>query len=1176
MSSPSRESDPEEEWIEQYETDTWGKKESSTRKKAKVKTHWEKGVEFIRKDVPDGTGEWVDFAKGYGIDHKVQRYVGVDVRRKVQDVADGGYIGPHLPRMESHRTVKGIGEIGQIEGTSDSAYIYPTPEPNESYDGPVKFGDQVQFSIKDELVKVEGVVINITPSQFSIVNPYKTPLKKETYDIKYLQDYDYQIDADKKYNEGFDKVNINGKIYTTSDTRKWGDRVQYIEEREYIRFQHPKTAKLFGIVSGFSNSGFRIAGEDGVIYDVPYDKPVKVVPRRTYQKHIPFRPATISELLTSPVDDILRRIVRDHLFEAFGNVIPGLKRDDTDEHLEQLSQDDIEILRRGIRPWDRSEILVDKEHNTLVVKWKYNSETYSRSFHFPLNTESPKITFDVKWVQEDHGWVIEWHYGDKVYPVDFVKAFLDTSEKDYGVTWGGSSDQKVVSWLSHHKPREKSIKRFIVERTTGFDVKWIGGSEVKLVRNNKKNSLWIVKWTYNDKEMIVDAFDVSKYRFKKLDNTWDLSTAQKEVHFTKNGVEQHRTYNVPPKFQKMVEDEKIVRRTYNLPPELQNIKNDPNKIEDAAIAEAENFAANSYYNEQFRLWLYQQKYKEIEQSLPEDELKAEALQIVEAETSPRFIIQGLVGRYGEDLFDGTAYDLKEKIKRNAGGVHIIDVEIKNSLERKGRARLEELRGRDLASVLTLIIEGYKRKFPVKTDKIQRELKAKWIWDTFRAYTHTEEEILKFQAEHLSTLKNLYEEHLERYNQVVKKAAEIEEKYHQRKEKQEDLERRLSAFSSIYSSLTEKGYQTLVGTHTFEKDIFLLSGGETMIGYLTKAVQPLVFLEGDIGKYTKFFQSKLSSGQFQVSSLSAASLPHYFPELAMNFKSLSENKFADAIDEISRVTYERMVRILNLYLTVIETASRQRQHRQAHLLIFQWPEYIIPITEKCQEDTESGMRQKRIENMRVYSKKIVDGESVKVPVMEPIPLNDLVICYDPDNSKFSCHSIGDVMDHLHAGDDINPYTGKPYPKEFIKKMKTRYGKEYKREEGEVEEIIEEPVFSPDIEELFDVSDEDEEVVIEEPIEDDISLEDNLPKRLVVRVYASYKQDSRIRDDDWSKLEAKYPDSIFLQLDGKAAEEKFPMVSFRKLPIVIFATQHGEEITVDKTIKTSQLEKIEAEM
>ena len=68
--------------------------------------------------------------------------------------------------------------------------------------------------------------------------------------------------------------------------------------------------------------------------------------------------------------------------------------------------------------------------------------------------------------------------------------------------------------------------------------------------------------------------------------------------------------------------------------------------------------------------------------------------------------------------------------------------------------------------------------------------------------------------------------------------------------------------------------------------------------------------------------------------------------------------------------------------------------------------------------------------------VTDYESVahvRKMEIEDIPQAELTICYDPDLHIFTCHAISDIVEALHRGDEINPYTSKAYPEDFRKRV-----------------------------------------------------------------------------------------------------------------------------------------------
>ena len=108
------------------------------------------------------------------------------------------------------------------------------------------------------------------------------------------------------------------------------------------------------------------------------------------------------------------------------------------------------------------------------------------------------------------------------------------------------------------------------------------------------------------------------------------------------------------------------------------------------------------------------------------------------------------------------------------------------------------------------------------------------------------------------------------------------------------------------------------------------------------------------------------------------------------------------------------------------------------------EYLISVTDKCEKDTKSGKRIVRDSFGEIKYEKVqvpmVRPVKYKMhPMTEPIPLSDIIICYDISSEMFTCHSIDEVLRIIKRSPKIpiNPYLDKPYPKKFIKKMKARY-------------------------------------------------------------------------------------------------------------------------------------------
>jgi hypothetical protein len=116
----------------------------------------------------------------------------------------------------------------------------------------------------------------------------------------------------------------------------------------------------------------------------------------------------------------------------------------------------------------------------------------------------------------------------------------------------------------------------------------------------------------------------------------------------------------------------------------------------------------------------------------------------------------------------------------------------------------------------------------------------------------------------------------------------------------------------------------------------------------------------------------------------------------------------------------------------------------HKIDVDWKKYTIDLESEC-----NGLRIQKEAQLTGDSKNIVDYDCTKteqdnsyhcVAKREPIPLDDLILCYS--DGKFNCLSINDVLhalaDRKRGERSINPHTGKEYEVDFLNRMEDRYG------------------------------------------------------------------------------------------------------------------------------------------
>jgi hypothetical protein len=227
---------------------------------------------------------------------------------------------------------------------------------------------------------------------------------------------------------------------------------------------------------------------------------------------------------------------------------------------------------------------------------------------------------------------------------------------------------------------------------------------------------------------------------------------------------------------------------------------------------------------------------------------------------------------------------------------------------------------------------------------------------------------------------------------------------------------------------------------FEEIIFQNYGQRTVYRYLRRALMPYIFLYGPLAVKANFLRAKLANGSYKFSALVGANISYYLPEFVMGVDRQYDvdmlfgepnpwQVLGEVINELLDLTIEYF---MDTYTAIMHTAKQRINKNileQAGWWVGHLDPYIVKIVRKCEADTGTGRRKILTDNGEV--------------VYEDIPEDDLVVCYD--DNKFSCHSISEIMRAIaRAGDSrpINENTGKPYPKDFIKKFIERYNSDSK--------------------------------------------------------------------------------------------------------------------------------------
>lgn len=706
-------------------------------------------------------------------------------------------------------------------------------------------------------------------------------------------------------------------------------------------------------------------------------------------------------------------------------------------------------------------------------------------------------------------------------------------------------------------------------------------------------------------------------------------------------------------------------------PDLTRIKRE----EKSPIPEPPIKSWEEYYNEQFQAWNYARLYPTLIENITLKKCWNEAKNKVKFLSDPTLLLQGLTQRYGTDFFNpkgklgGTVGSYMIKKLSDAKNPTILDVVILTQLRRSDPDSLE---GTKLAEELNIAVQNYLRKYPPSEKKLYEACVRKTVYQQFLKYEKSKKNLQEdkklFDIENLKKLKQLYEKYTSE--------REVETKEESIEKPSQEAEEYMKRVGKL--NLTQKGVKVHQQITDFEVIIFALSdGGRTIFEYLRRALIPTIFLNkyGNIGKYCKFFQAKISTGAFELRALNDANLAHYFPELVMKYISrkrpadlnkdlaeftdkiiaklqekgdiesltnfvkrnirhyfseneelatalseeifgkseaseikeiidsffsegvrskllgdrvnLSDKELAEATDQIASQLLYEMNQTLEAFVYAKRSEYGKVSIPKFHLKEFYWKGYTSKPQDICKKDTGTGY----IKTKRLGPRKYRE---------EPISNEQLVICYDPEVG-FSCGTIRKIIENIVTGTG-NPSTKKPYPEEFVAKMRERYPQVFKEEE-ELEEKVEKEMeeerlaiekelseleeWPKDIQRQYELLfgerfEEPKEEEISEEEEEEIPDEEEMSAKeiktykgpMLVFFTASWGEEGP-DDEVWDEFKETYPEIRFVRVDIDEEQELADIYGVQSIPLFILFNK-GKQVERFKKWKEEKVEKLLAEI
>jgi hypothetical protein len=370
-------------------------------------------------------------------------------------------------------------------------------------------------------------------------------------------------------------------------------------------------------------------------------------------------------------------------------------------------------------------------------------------------------------------------------------------------------------------------------------------------------------------------------------------------------------------------------------------------------------------------------------------------------------------------------------------VTIFQAMVIQSLEKEKYSGRGETKGSDLATLLSNIIQTYYRMHPPDMNAYYKRVYDLELAKIQDDYFPTANDRREFEGLHLVTLRNIYDDMINKY-QSEKAKYEDEVRAAELLQKVEAIEGGSpeppkSPFREIKISLKQNlVFENKKQVERFEQLIFA-TYGSSVHSYLSGVMLPHIFLEGPLAHHAYFFRAKIANGAFPFSALVGANIAHYLPEFAMN-RNLTDEQWLKAGTIIGAVLHNDIAAVVDTYANILNpTAKIQRSsdtYQNISSLVENLEKMLVDPISECQADTSTGYRPV------ISNDRYVLHPKTRQILEERIPDEDLAICYDPTTKAFTCHSTRDVMLSIARGDLANPHTKKPYPEDFVKRIRDR--------------------------------------------------------------------------------------------------------------------------------------------
>ena len=532
-----------------------------------------------------------------------------------------------------------------------------------------------------------------------------------------------------------------------------------------------------------------------------------------------------------------------------------------------------------------------------------------------------------------------------------------------------------------------------------------------------------------------------------------------------------------------------IDKIYESPTDTDPLLNKLGESINWSVANSKYQKWSDYYNEQLQQYLFSQLYNDLLEKAPSFEQDAELEH--HSITDPVSIIDGLLYTFG-NIFDGNAARclsmMNAKANESSYQPTIIDIAIRRELTKLGdegvtfaekdveifeksnkkpykkseivlEPKINDIRGTELARVIAHIInQTLQTNPPPSVTLIELRMKNEWVINKINNHLPTKKEKKKYDDKYLSELKKRYHQYEQEWKEEKEKKKEykklrsiIDKEYTDRGSIQSSTHR-LKVLSIDGKQLSAKGLELADAVSLLEQKLYIdvttSSEASTNEAYLQKICGLILFLTptDEIGKFANFFRSKIISSIYSVDGLDAATQFHMFPEFFANVQN-ENDVFEKGMYHIQHSITQDIIDFIDIYILGNNTRIRDTGY-----IRFPWKDYVVDPAKTC-----GGMRVKPnlnyngVDDAQNYDCWIQDELYFCKAKMEPIPDEDLILCYDDKLKKFSCASINDVLyalwDEDQGNEPVNPMTDRPYGDDFLQRMRDRYDDLYDKRVSE---------------------------------------------------------------------------------------------------------------------------------